>query len=498
MSQNGKVVPEAVGHFLIDPVSSSIFGLSRYFRRKRTKNKKSVQIHTPEFQEMLSKEDVDAKQAYIDDLWKQSHLPNSMKDKFYSNPYFDAYWRIKNQDKGHFSNFETLLHGYSKYDQALNDAETKFFGEINALQTEAFANDYDSEQAKADRMRFAGLNPNLLGTGDVSEDYGNPEPVTDMGYPDVNGISDLSTIAGFASPIISAVQSIASVRQMTLQNKLLKQQAKSQGLMNTSEIIDMATDLANDSITADMFKKYKDDGATFLDAAMITGNVLASNFGITNPQDVRAFNQAYNTRLKSIFLHHDSFAAFQDNLANEYSVRSLSYQLENGAPEAQAEYLVGKAKIEAKYAKWEAELMNDLTFEKNWKMEKNSHLKALISESMLDTLQNDSEREAFQQFINSGGIGQMSKEMLQSIKTQIQTELASMKEAELAYHDADSMLQFVTGNKPSDVPRKERRRSRRFARRQARNRYGEAGYMRYWHPGLYGAGLSWLDAGNYD
>lgn len=118
---------------------------------------------------------------------------NPMYDAYYkANPFVGQTYNKTFIDKAFGGLFRT------SYDQWLDEMR------LNAAQYDAGVTDiqmqnyYNSEAQKADRMRDAGLNPDLLGTGDVSDSARPSDDPQDAQIPGSQVESALSSIYNFA------------------------------------------------------------------------------------------------------------------------------------------------------------------------------------------------------------------------------------------------------------------------------------------------------------
>lgn len=429
-------------------------------------------------------------QEWLAHQFELSGLPESYRNAFMNNPGVAIYNSIGSNHGGGW-----LLHnmGFNTgKDKAKLDAKAQAFTYIQQLIDKYQDDRYNSALSMTGREAAAGINSSLNGGPDSAESVGLSNPAVDPAISDnlSPAASDISSIAGLAS-------SVMQFRQMAIQMKMLEKQSRSVGLSNTDDIINIARDAAEDSITPAMFDNFHKDGQNFLDSSLIVGDALAKSYGFENPVEIKAFNTAFNAHFNSVFTKNSSYDAFVSGLQSRYRHASFAYKLEHNAPDIEADLAISRLEIERKYANLESDLLKSNDFTKLFKDERFASLRASLSESLLSSAEDDLQRSALEQFIASGGTSEISSEMLQSLKASISQELALQKEAELAAKDADAMLAFLAGDKPLGSSSRESRRRKRFARRQSRTRYGESGYYRNWHGSLWNSATSWLDAGNY-
>lgn len=148
--------------------------------------------------------------------------PNPMYDAYYkANPFVEQTYNKTWIDKLFGGIFRT---GYDKWlnEMQLNSAQYNA-GVVDLQQSNLF----NSEVAKAQRMRDAGENPDLLGTGDVSESAGMQPDVQDAQIPEAEGAQVLDIVSNVGMSLLdlipktmSFMTSLSELRGVRMENDL--------------------------------------------------------------------------------------------------------------------------------------------------------------------------------------------------------------------------------------------------------------------------------------
>lgn len=413
--------------------------------------------------------------SWIDSMWKQYGLPDSMKDEFYNNPHLAEYLEFAGSS-GIFGGMSEVLTGSSSQSRNRAKALAAIYDYWNNMKSEARQNEYNSESAKAERMREAGLNPSLLGTGDVSDDVGNPEAQFDI--PFESGMSDVQSSF---SPIMDVVKTYMSLRTGFAQLKGIEIANQARSVDKFSSISDFAADVAINSITSQSFEKYKSDGSTFLDAATLRDSRLATNYGFTDPREIQAFNTAYNRTLRSVFTENETYDAFVKNQANQLKRDLLDQDMEYGVSSSLMDYAKTKCDIDIKYAQMELDLLDNPDWNKLWSDERFASIRAQIQSANAESAEGAYNEEFWKQMSDNNVQNEQVNAMRSQYAQMIRENLAHKAEVEYRIANAtyekavaEDMKLFLTGSG------KERRtlkpHERRMIRRLSRTRYGRSGF----------------------
>lgn len=146
--------------------------------------------------------------SWMDSAWQTSGLPESYKDLFYANPYYDK------TAKGGFLGF-----GRAKAQAQIDLERDKY---IANLQQKAYDEAYNSPVQAAARERAAGINPDLSGLGD-SGSAATPSIAPQSGIEFPDSLAQASDIANlllnFASLGFSIPQMVSNNNAMKLDNE---------------------------------------------------------------------------------------------------------------------------------------------------------------------------------------------------------------------------------------------------------------------------------------
>ena len=133
------------------------------------------------------------------------------------NPMYDAYYKANPYVNQTYqkSVWDTIFDGIFRtgYDKWLDEMR------VNSAQYDASVVDleqqnlYNSETAKSDRMRQAGENPDLLGTGDVSDSATPAQDPQDVQIPDALDMSQVASFAGMIGQCFQGALGMCSEHQ---------------------------------------------------------------------------------------------------------------------------------------------------------------------------------------------------------------------------------------------------------------------------------------------
>lgn len=152
-------------------------------------------------------------------------LENSLRQQGYgdlvdANPWNDLEYR-----KSGWQKFLSFLGFRTNYDVAKENQQFQSNEYLSNVQAMAQQNQYNTPSAQAERMREAGMNPDLQGTGDVAGAAGLPED-TNNTLPNTN---DTDQLISFASGLMNAFtgafglfQAFGSIKNTHLLNRGLE------------------------------------------------------------------------------------------------------------------------------------------------------------------------------------------------------------------------------------------------------------------------------------
>lgn len=233
------------------------------------------------------------------------------------NPMYDAYYKA-NPYVGqtyHKTWIDNVFGGIFRtgYDKWLNEMQ------MNAAQYDAgivdlqMQNEYNSEVARAQRMRAAGENPDLLGTGDVADAAStNPDP-QDAQIPEAEGAQVLNIVSQVGMSMVdlipktlSFMSNLSSLRGIRMDNDLKE-------LQFGNNAVDFATKFFTEGITK---QDYEDAFTTgnfenLLDASKKDADYLTSTF-LSSPRAQKAFKLAYGTHARSLVAEMSKYKSYAD------------------------------------------------------------------------------------------------------------------------------------------------------------------------------------------
>lgn len=184
---------------------------------------------------------------------------------------------------------------------------------INQLVNQSAEQAYNSELEKAQRMRDAGMNPDLLGTGVASEATEGNEP---EGRP---AFDQLTTASDFASGFMNAFQSAISIASgiqgfqlngVNLSDKVLDLGSKIRG-----KSIDILRDTLSSSELADFFKPDNSDGVNVYNWS---DDTLIS-YGLRSPRARKMFRSQVQKLRDSYAGEIENYKSVEDYLKAQAS-----------------------------------------------------------------------------------------------------------------------------------------------------------------------------------
>lgn len=169
-------------------------------------------------------------------------------------------------------------------------------------------NNYNSPAAQASRMRQAGQNPDLLGTGDVASAASPAE--------DPNGMSQNigdEQVATIGRSIMNLVPSIMSFATQLSQLRGIRAENDLKELDFNDSVIDYSNKFFNEGLTKkDYLEAFeKNDFTNILNAAISNSNSLAESL-FTSKSARRRFNLAYQQHSRSFVAEMQKYKTFDE------------------------------------------------------------------------------------------------------------------------------------------------------------------------------------------
>lgn len=193
-------------------------------------------------------------------------VPGIYQELFDNNPYRNLHY-----NKTPMQKLWSWLGFRTDADRFMEEAE------MNALQTDfgiyqqMYQDEYNSELSKAQRMRAAGENPDLLGTGSVSEASSPMEDPQGMSP----GISQEGVPGQIASMVIDAFNSAVGIATQFLQLDGLRADVEGKNINNAENMMNVITQRVLGMTPAEGFKTDQE----FSDWKRSTEAKLRTNYG---------------------------------------------------------------------------------------------------------------------------------------------------------------------------------------------------------------------------
>lgn len=238
---------------------------------------------------------------------------NPMYDAYYkANPYVGQTYRKTIWDSLFGGLFRT---GYDKWLEEMQLNSAQYDAGITDIQQQ---NEYNSEAANSQRMRAAGLNPDLLGTGDVSDSAStNPDP-QDAQIPEA---LDFSQVSGFAGMIAQCFQGALGMASSGIDLISKVSQIDNQQIDNAGKMQDLALQYIRNSIPAvgmendADYNSWKEKLLALSSPDVSWDESLARSLGLKKNQR-KSFDLALNNGVGSLPSEYERFK-MMDDLADE-------------------------------------------------------------------------------------------------------------------------------------------------------------------------------------
>lgn len=233
---------------------------------------------------------------------------NPMYDAYYkANPYVDQTYHKTWIDNVFGNIFRT---GYDKWLNEMQVNSAQYNAGIVDLQQQ---NLYNSEVAKAQRMRDAGENPDLLGTGDVSESAGVAPDPQDVQIPDAEGSQVLSIVSTVGMALVDLIPKSMSFITELSTLKGIRAENDLKELQFGNQAVDLATRFFTEGISK---QDYEDAFASgnfenLLDASQKDSDYLTNTF-LSSKKARKAFKLAYGRHAQSLVAEMSKYKTYAD------------------------------------------------------------------------------------------------------------------------------------------------------------------------------------------
>lgn len=245
---------------------------------------------------------------------------------FAANPY-----RQQTYNQSGWQKFLQSLGFRTGYDDWLDQTSTQIAEYDAGIFSIMQQNEYNSEAAKAQRMRAAGLNSDLLGIGDASESAVPAEDVNGMTPQDSEG--QAKQLAGLVGGFINWCQSAFSIGLQTYESmarvKQIGEQVNALATENADRIVDVVDKIIVGSIPISAY-----ESGDKIDEYLKTIDFGAYGF---SGKGLTAAQEAFRDRFDSFKNHADiREAAYRrfNALSNTYKVGSEGFIPESQMPES--------------------------------------------------------------------------------------------------------------------------------------------------------------------
>lgn len=188
--------------------------------------------------------------------------------------------------------------------------------EMNALQTDfgiyqqMYADQYNSELAKAQRMRAAGENPDLLGTGNVS-DASSPMDDPQGMSP---GIGQEGVVGQLASTVIGAFNSAVGIATQFIQLEGLRADVEGKNISNAENMMNVIKQRVLGLTPAEGFKSDQE----FNEWKRRTEATLRTNYGraFFKGSGLRQWNRSIDDFIGGLPTSREQFADWKQRLGD--------------------------------------------------------------------------------------------------------------------------------------------------------------------------------------
>lgn len=237
-------------------------------------------------------------------------LEQMLRDKGYGDLVDANPWKNINYRQSGWQKFVGALGFRTGFDKNVENAQfqsNEYLSNIAALVQQ---NEYNSEQAKVDRMRGAGLNPDLQGIGDASESAGMPEDTNNI-LP--NDPDDPTQVANFVMTGITTAMGLAGQIGQLSQLRTAVQSGK---IGNARDILSFALDAV---IGATPNEMPTDDEQYGNMVNSIFNNVTSSYAGVLGRRSQRDFKRAVSSIINGLPTSRDQYMAWRDRMSARQS-----------------------------------------------------------------------------------------------------------------------------------------------------------------------------------
>lgn len=229
-------------------------------------------------------------------------------------------------------------------DRFWENARMQYGEYLSGLESERFQNEYNSDIQKASRERQAGLNPDLLGTGDSANAVSPAEDTNNVLPPENDALDQLSSFAGVLGDCFNfAMQGIGFIQQFqSNRNKILMErtqlESSYQDFANKFILNNTPSEFPGDDWADKPYTDSDGNSGTVGDFFGSASSYIASGIvdafksykrdysGMFSKKQWRHIQSLISKQVNSLPTTKDQFIGWRDQLASkvDYAVNSQS------------------------------------------------------------------------------------------------------------------------------------------------------------------------------
>ena len=243
---------------------------------------------------------------------------------FSANPYRNltykkSWWQNLLSDMGFRTKYDDFV------EQARINAQEYDAGIFSMMQQ----NEYNSPVAQADRMRAAGQNPDLLGTGDVSDAASPAEDPNGMNVSATQEIEPMQVVQFVSSRVLDIVPNTMSFITNLAQLRGIRAENDLKEMSFNQNAVDAANSFFLEGLSEDDYKQAfeSQNFDNLLKAAVKNSDSLARSL-FTSSKSRKRFNLAYQMHTRSMMAEISKYKTsdeFEKNRKSLLEKRSMPY-----------------------------------------------------------------------------------------------------------------------------------------------------------------------------
>lgn len=241
----------------------------------------------------------------------QPDVPAAYQGLLDANPYMNVDYKQSNWQR--FLSNLGFRTGYDKRKEDMQLQANEWNANVASL---AFENQFNSDAAKSGRMRAAGLNPDLLGTGDSANSAGMAEDTN----PPAPTETDAQSVSQFANVIMSAfsmatgfAKDIGTLRSLSLANQ-------NQEIANVEGVVNGAQNFLLKHLPADMPTSDEDWGNNAVEISSILESAYKPHM---SKRAYRRFSNAVSGMFDKLPHEAEAYKTYLDKIRNKQEAHIL-------------------------------------------------------------------------------------------------------------------------------------------------------------------------------